>query len=348
VGLLLTGYRYFDRVARHFPTPLAVPMIEELTAAYGATALLFLVVLPYARKIRWLTASHAFTILAHTTGALAFSAAHTTLNWSLRKLVFAAAGHGSYNYGSMPTRYAMELPMDLIVYTLFVVATHAVWRYQETRQGELNAVHLEAQLLEAQLRNLRGQIEPHFLFNALNTISSVMYDNPAAADEMLGHLGDLFRASLSRANEQLVPLRSELELLEHYLALIRSRFGDRLTIDVNVASDALDWQVPPLLLQPLVENAVRHGGVERRGTGRITVRGALDRTWLSIEVSDDGPGVDPSVDIFAAGVGLSATRERLRLIYGYDDQMQVGNRPEGGFRVHLMLAPPPTVRGGSD
>lgn len=347
VGVLLATYKYLDRVTIGVDARLSIPLIEELTAAYGAALLLWFGARRYAWKIRWFSGNAPTSVAAHLLGAVIFSIAHTTANWILRSIVFAALGLGSYHYGEMPARYAMEMPMDVIVYALFVVGVHAAWRFAESKQAELTAAHMEAQLLDTKLLHLRGQLHPHFLFNSLNTISSVMYDNPAAADEMMGHLGDLLRASLN-ANAPVTTLREELALLDHYLALLRSRFGDRLDVTVQATPEALEREVPSLLLQPLVENAVRHGGVEQRGNGRIAIEAAIDRGFLRIDVTDDGPGVPAGTDVLSSGIGLSSTRERLRLMYGHDGQIEAGNLPGGGFRVRLMLDPldsrPPSSR----
>ena len=305
-----------------------------MTAAFGAGLLYF----PLRRLVRrfppfarWRNA------LLHLGALLAFSVAHTSSNWLSREVLFRLAGFGDYDYGIMPIRYAMELPYDVLVYVgmtaVLVVAGHLA----EARQRELRAAQLESSLARAELKNLRLMLEPHFLFNALNTVSATMYDDPRAADEMLDRLAELLRASLKTRETDEVPLAAELELLDAYLAIVRARFGDRLSVELDVAPETRQALVPSMVLQPLVENAIRHGGVERQGRGSIAVRAARRDGRLTLEVSDRGEGAPAGRDPLASGVGLANTAERLRLLYGPDHTFTAGNAPEGGFKVTAVL-----------
>ncbi len=199
----------------------------------------------------------------------------------------------------------------------------------------MQAAQLERYLAEAQLRSLRLQLQPHFLFNALNTISSEMYRDVAAADEMLSQLAELLRSSLASAQTDEVPLAAELALLDRYLALMRARFGDRLAISVSVAPDVGTALVPSMFLQPIVENAIRHGRVSSEGHGAIAVRARRENGSLEIEVQDDGPGSTGGGA--GAGIGLAATAERLRLLYGAAQRFDAGTRAAGGFLVRAVL-----------
>jgi LytS/YehU family sensor histidine kinase len=164
-----------------------------------------------------------------------------------------------------------------------------------------------------------------------------MYEDPAAADEMLDRLSELLRISLKTVQTDEVPLAAELEALAGYLALMRARFGERLEVTVEVEPEAREALVPSLLLQPLVENAVRHGSAERTGRGRVEVGARVEGCELVLEVCDDGPGSPPGRDPLRGGVGLSATAERLQLLYGGRHRFEAANRPAGGFRVGIRL-----------
>jgi LytS/YehU family sensor histidine kinase len=246
-------------------------------------------------------------------GTVAFSVVHTTSNWALRSLFYPLAGLGSFHYGRMPVRYFMELPADAVAITILAVVVHLAWAYRASRDRELRAEQLERALTESRLQSLQLQMQPHFLFNALNTIASRMYDDAPAADKMLTHLASLLRASLTARHTHLVPLSSELEILDHYVAILRERFGENCAIVVDVPDDCHRLAVPALLLQPLVENAVRHGNVSRRGKGRIDVRAVRSNGSLQLDVSDDGPGA--AGDVWGSGVGLQATADRLALLF---------------------------------
>jgi two-component system, LytTR family, sensor kinase len=234
----------------------------------------------------------------------------------------------------MPMRYWMELPLQVIWFTGLVAGLHAWSSLQAARERELRAAQLEGSLARAQLRNLRLQLQPHFLFNALNTISATMYDDPRAADEMLAQLAELLRASLRTAQTDEVPLSEELAVLDCYLAILRARFGDRLAVTLEIEPGTAGALVPSMILQPLVENAVRHGNAERQGRGAVAVRARREGGRLILEVEDDGGGEGTAHP--GTGVGLSATAERLCLLYGDAQTFSAGNGG-GGFRVRATL-----------
>lgn len=335
VGLLRFTYKYFDDIARDESGTFAPRLIEEATGSYTAM-LLFMAVVVFAWRFPLDRQGWRRRVPAHLAAMVVYSVAHTTLLYLTRTAIFPLAGLGPYDYGRLPARYLMEFGNDAIGYLTFLAVIAAYRHYQAARQRELRTAQLERTLAQAELRNLRLQLQPHFLFNALNTISSTMYDDPRAADRMIGQLSELLRLSLRTSHTQEVVLREEIDVLSHYVALMRARFGDRLRVEVQMDDDTADALVPSLLLQPLVENAIRHGNVSRRGKGALVVRTWRDGAVLRITVADDGPGAAPGTDLFGTGVGLSATRERLRLLYGDGHTLDVGNAG-GGFVVSIAM-----------
>jgi signal transduction histidine kinase len=335
-ALLMFAYEYLDRVARQESVNPLVPLIEEGTGVLNA-GLLYFAVRWLARRLPVTRDGWAATMPLHAVALLAFSLTHTTMNWLSREALFRAAGLGDYDYGLMPVRYAMELPIDIILYTVFVVSTWTGDRRDAARQSALDRERLEARLAQARLQNLQLRLHPHFLFNALNTISSVMYQDPVAADTMLARLSELLRHALRTAELQEVPLAVELEALDHYLALLDARFGGDFVCTREVGAAAAAALVPSLVLQPLVENAVRHGGLAHAGQGRVALRIAREADRLVVQVDDDGPGAAGGRDVLHEGTGLGATAERLRLLYGDADAVTAGNLDGGGFRVTLRL-----------
>jgi two-component system LytT family sensor kinase len=332
-GLLLFVYHYLAPLASGQPVSPLPPFIEELTGAFTA-GLLFFPIRWLVRRLPLASSRWPRRLPVYFLAMLAGGAVATTLMWALRSALFPLAGLGAYDYGVMPLRYLMELPMQVIWFSILVGAIHAADAFQTARARELRAARLESSLAGAQLRNLRLQLQPHFLFNALHTISAVMYDDPAAADEMLDQLAELLRASLRTARADEVPLGEELALLDRYLAIQRARFGDRLAVSIRIDPAAESCLVPSLLLQPLVENAIRHGNAERAGRGAIEVRAGLRDGRLQLEVEDDGPGAGGSA---SPGLGLSATAERLQLLYGDGQSFSAGNGSAGGFVVRVCL-----------
>jgi len=200
----------------------------------------------------------------------------------------------------------------------------------------VRALELEKRLAQAKLQALQMQLNPHFLFNTLHSISSLMHKDVEAADTMITRLGDLLRAALAGAETQEVPLREELTLLELYLAVEQVRFGSRLSVKIDVAPDALEAQVPNLILQPLVENAIRHGIEPRARPGRIELRARRENGALTVVVSDDGAGLIGNAQI-KEGIGLSNTRARLRELYGANHRFELLRSEQGGVRVEINL-----------
>ncbi len=224
------------------------------------------------------------------------------------------------------------------------VATYAThWQEQVASEYSRELAHraeLETRLTRAQLRSLRLQLHPHFLFNALNTVTALIETDARGAERVVSGISELLRASLSDAGEQEVPLARELELLGHYVAIQRERFRDRLTVTVDADPDARQALVPHLVLQPLVENAIRHGIAPRRSPGHVRVLARRANGQVRLEVEDDGVGAPAAVPHGGSegkGIGLANTRDRLRALYGDAQRFEAGNRSEGGFRVVVEL-----------
>jgi LytS/YehU family sensor histidine kinase len=214
--------------------------------------------------------------------------------------------------------------------------------YEEVRRAhrqELRTAQLEGQLVQARLEALRAQLNPHFLFNALNTIA-MLVRRQANAEALRGIVGlsQLLRQVLDRRGAPEVSLGEELALVEHYLAIEQLRYPDRLGVRMTVADEVLDAQVPSLLLQPLVENAVRHGIGRRSERGWIRIAGLRADRWLTLEVRDDGPGFpDGWNPATSAGIGLANTRERLQRLYGRRHRLDLRNGEDGGAVVAVTL-----------
>jgi LytS/YehU family sensor histidine kinase len=224
----------------------------------------------------------------------------------------------------------------LMLYIEVSAVGHGIHYYKKYRDRDLRASRLETQLAQAQLQVLRMQLQPHFLFNTLHTISALMHTDLRAADRMLALLGDLLRESLERVGAQEVTLKQEMEFIDRYVEIERTRFRDRLRVVRTVDPGLLDAYVPNLILQPLVENAIQHGVSRRAGGGRIEIAARRAGERIVLVVSDDGPGV-PDQQTSRTGVGLANTRSRLQQLYGTAQLFEIANRPEGGFEVTLSF-----------
>lgn len=223
--------------------------------------------------------------------------------------------------------------MNLLIYLLIAGVAMYAGRLRSLREGERRAARLRNQLTEARLAALRAQTRPHFLFNTLHTVGALIDDDATAGRRVLRRLGDLLRASLSTDGEQEIPLHRELELTRAYLEIEQARLGERLSVEIDVDDEAADCSIPALLLQPLVENAIRHGVSRSSEPGWVRVVASCVGAHLRISVRDSGsdaPGPSPG-----AGIGLASVRERLQAHYGDDHSVEITSSP--AFTVTISI-----------
>jgi signal transduction histidine kinase len=275
--------------------------------------------------------SHAWwrAAIAHLIGAVVFVLCKVTvytpmlrwLNPGLDRSMLDVLAFGFYG--------------DFLGYWATIGVLHAMEYSREAREREVQAAALDGALRAGELQILRAQLQPHFLFNTLQAISTLIHRDPPAADRMLTDLSDLLRTSLTSAAAQEVSLADELAFLRRYLDIMGVRFGDRLEVTVDVPDELLPAVVPSLALQPLVENAIRHGMANRTDVGHVVVRARRDDGRLLLCVNDDGPG--PPVPPVPDGVGLANTRERLRRLYGADGSLEVEAGPAQGTTATLAI-----------
>jgi two-component system LytT family sensor kinase len=225
----------------------------------------------------------------------------------------------------------------MLIYWLILMVSHAADYYGRYREGELKASQLEAQLAQAELRALKMQLHPHFLFNTLHSISALQLKDIEAANKMIARLGDFLRLTLDNSGAQEVTLQKELEFLKCYLEIESIRFQDRLTVRMEVEPQALDARVPNLILQPIVENAIKHGISPRAAPGRIDIRVRRASNLLEMQVEDNGRGIQANGRAGKEGLGLSNTRARLDQLYGSSYRLRMANAQEGGLRVTLEI-----------
>jgi sensor histidine kinase YesM len=227
---------------------------------------------------------------------------------------------------------------SLTIYWTTLIVAHASQYYRGLREGETKAARLETQLAQAQLRALEMQIHPHFLFNTLNSIAALLHQDVEAADRMIARLGDFLRLTLKRSDDQIIDFAEELEFLKCYLDIERTRFHDRLVVEVEVEPQALELKVPNLILQPIVENAIRHGIARQTNSGRISIRAYTHKERLVMQIEDNGPGLRPNGGpTSSSGIGLNNTRARLKQFYGDDYQIEVANASGQGVIVTLNI-----------
>jgi LytS/YehU family sensor histidine kinase len=333
IGLLEFVYKYLDYVTRGSHPLWTISFIEETTAGLAAVVAVPIAIW-MARHYRLDTSDPRIllrNVPLHLVALGIGSFLHTSLNWGSRAVIFPLAGLGAYDYGAMPVRYFMELPSDTIGYAMTVGLATLYYR-------QVRAAQLEKTLAQAQLQNLRLQLNPHFLFNTLNTISSVMYEDVRIADRMIARLSDLLRSTLEQSAAQEVTLEREIEFLRLYVETMKARFEERLEVDVETTAETLGAMVPPLVLQPLVENSIKHGADGQTLKVRILVRAARDNGSLLLEVRDHGSGISGTTSAaLNSGIGLSNTAERLERLYGGTHRLGLHNAVDGGLVVTVQV-----------
>lgn len=278
---------------------------------------------------------------------LATSALHTIVMLALEQVIpsflaGAASGVSATHVGHAGIMAAT----DLLACIALIAAMHAVRYRDRFRERDQRATALQAQLDRAELELLGLRIRPHFLFNTLNAVSALMHDDVDAADEMLAALGDLLRSALAAGGAQEIPLREEVDFVRRYLAIMRLRFGDRLTTSMELDASVMDTLVPNLVLQPLVENALRYGAACPTGTVHVEVRAERCASGVRLRVIDNGPGLPASREGRRLdGIGLQTTRARLRQAYGTAYRLELANRPppNGGVEVEIVVPFHPDV-----
>ena len=285
----------------------------------------------------------------HAVSALGFSVLHAAAMLSVRAMIWDSAG-------KMPTvpwttfaqrLYLTNLDWALMTYAAIVGVSYAVNYQRQAQSRQLTAAHLETRLVEARLRTLEAELHPHFLFNTLHAVSALVHSDPDAADRMISRLSDLLRLTFDRTGAPKVSLNEELEFLQKYLEIEQTRFRDRLTVNFDIDPDALDAEVPRMILQPLVENAIKHGVSPRAGQGLVQISAQRRDGALWLEVRDNGVGLSASARArLNSGLGLANTRDRLECLYGGDQRLDFSDGVNGlAVRIEIPFARIPS---GSD
>src|SRR5215831_3277777 len=278
-------------------------------------------------------------LMVHVPAIVIFAAVHETLLlailWSLTP---SARGELTTISDYYARHFGYGFYLDLIIASLIVIGAHALLYYDDFRASELQQSSLKTQLAQAQLRALKMQVHPHFLFNTLHSISSLVLEDPTKANSMIARLGDFLRLTIENSEQQWVTLKEETEFLRCYLDIEQVRFGDRLTVAFELDPQTLSARVPHLILQPVVENAIRHAIAPRATRGHINIEAKRLNGLLRLEVTDNGPGMVPNGDLLGKeGVGLRNVRARLHQIYRSDFRFELLNAKNGGLTVVMEI-----------
>jgi two-component system LytT family sensor kinase len=291
----------------------------------------------FAPAVIWLSQHFRFerqglvrSLAVHLPAVVVFSLAHIAALQAMQWWIAMAEGRAFDWWAEFRRGALLNFDWEMMTYWAIVGISHAVLYYRESRERAVRASQLETQLVEARLATLQQQLHPHFLFNTLHAISALMHRDVDAADRTLMRLSDLLRMTLDNLDQQEVTLQSELDFLGKYLEIEQTRFADRLSVRFDVQPEALDVLVPTLLLQPLVENAIKHGIARKAGPGHIDIRAWQASGKLCIEVRDDGVGLsETALHALQKGIGVSTTRARLQHRFGADYRFEFHRQQQG-------------------
>jgi signal transduction histidine kinase len=335
IGLTSAGQFYYSTLALENPVAWSRAWRAALTDWYILALLYFGAAFvshrfPLERPFRFRT------LAIHIVCSGLFSVTHLAALVLVRAIVFPK-DHFAFEE-SFDWWFARRFHGNLIYYWTFVIVAHALRWYQRLGEREIKAAELEARLAETKLAALKSQLEPHFLFNTLNTIAELVHDDPKAAEQTLTRLSELLRLSLKTTGEKQVSLQEEIAFVEPYLEIQRLRMGSRLAVRWEIDPSALSAWVPNLFLQPIIENAIRHGIGPLPDGGTITVSARCRNGQLTVAVRDSGVGISSPPDgSVKEGVGLSNLRTRLDCLYGTHHQFSLRNLPQGGCELSVSL-----------
>jgi two-component system LytT family sensor kinase len=352
IGLTFASLSFFGTLAISDPrrVDLVGIFVSNLLAFY-LWALMTPLIALLARRYRLDRQHWPQSLIVHLPASLLFPALHLCLYLSP---FWLTGGMLTKEYPTFISLFTYQLfanlPMKVSIYWLVLIAINAVDYYHSFRIAEVKASELRAQLAQAQLRALKMQLHPHFLFNTLNSISALLHRDAEAADQMVARLGDFLRLTLENSGDQEVTLEQEMEFLRCYLEIETVRFHDRLSIETLIEPQTLYARVPNLILQPLVENAIRHGISRQSAPGRLVIRAARRDGRLLLQVEDNGPGLSligeggarPAASNAPArpltgGLGLANTRARLEHLYGAEHRLELTRATPRGMLVTLEI-----------
>lgn len=336
---LITGLRSFgviitSRLIYDERLYLKFYLVDELTGALSGFIMLPVVLWFFykypIRKDLLLT-----RIPIHFISSVIYGVGGTIIMTLSRQVLYPLFDMGEYNPGNIVFRFLMEYHKQLFWYMIIYAIFFAINSFRESQKQRIKASELQEELSKAKIHFLQSQINPHFLFNTLNMISSIMYDNPKDADKMIANLSDMLRKTLHN-NKETHSLKRELELLKLYTDIMNARFHDKLRIEIVTDSQSQSAEVPWFFLQPIFENSIKHSS-DYTNVCQIRMNSYVDKNNLKIEIMDNGPGLkNESEKIQQTGVGLSNIISRLEKIYG-NYKFNMSNNPGGGLKVEIVI-----------
>lgn len=336
IGLSFASQFYLSSALFGYHTVTWGQAVSVTLGDWYVWAVLSLPIIWFARRFPLHRRNWAQLVVIHVTASLVTSVAYVFIRAAVGQLQNPLLGVTTTFWGTAEKLFLKNSFLNLLIYWIIVSVSLAFDYYRKFRDREVRAADLERRLAEARLMALQMQLNPHFLFNTLHTISALVHSDVEKADRMIVRLSELLRTALENTDANEVPLRDELDFLRRYLEIEQTRFGDRLEVHFQIAPETTDALVPNLVLQPIVENAIRHGIEPNRRHGIITLRSRREDDRLVLEVEDNGSGLK-SGPPQRLGVGLANTRDRLEHLYGNRQKLEFQPAEQGGLRVRVTL-----------
>ncbi len=326
---------YFS--TRHSALPVSWSQALLSSAAdWFLFALLSVPIFRFARRFRFHKANWVQMLVIHFTVSLYFSLLYIGLRSGLAIFQSWMMGSPLLFIVTFQKLFIKAFHLNLWIYWVVIAVAHALDYYQRFHERELKTSELETNLVRARLHALQMQLNPHFLFNTLHSISALIHVDIVAADRMISQLSQLLRSALDSSNEQEVLLQREVDFLRRYLEIEGTRFGERLRFEFKIEEETLRCYVPNLILQPLVENAIRHGIEPHARPGLIQISGRIEGSNLHLSVADNGDGLKTRTST-SPGIGMANTRQRLEQLYGPRHRIELESSREKGLTVHLVI-----------
>lgn len=335
---ILFGLDLLQNYSQYVMAGVDYPWVTNLSFIIPHFFNLWLLAIPvYYIWNRWQPSPGPIVYFMLFIGGLIFGSIHIGLTYFDQKIITwlpEAEQFPNGFFASLMESIGQGLPLVLrsfLFYSLIIIALVAIDFYKKYTEQYLKSVELENQLSTATLRALKMQLHPHFLFNALNTISMMVRRNRGSkAVDMISGLSDMLRGTLWKSDKQMVPLRNELNLLNKYLDIEKVRFKDKLEIDINVGEKCMDWQVPNLITLPILENAFKHGTTKQMKASKIEISAACNNGKLELSVYNEGPLLSPDFKLeHESGTGLQNTLDRLEQLYGSSYSFNIHNKEKG-------------------
>jgi sensor histidine kinase YesM len=349
LAFLFSGLTYFSNAQGARPRPFEWKNVFLSQAIIYSWAILSPLIVFFAKRFRFEQRSWWRLLPAHLVAAVVFLLLHTAIHSIFVKIVDPPLVTESGDFLASTLRITiMRWAVDLPMYCFLLSSIYVVDFYRHFQAEQLKSSELKAALATSQLNALKMQIHPHFLFNTLNSISALMHEDVKAADKMVARLGDFLRTTLENSGDDEVSLKQEIDFVGRYLEIESVRFQDRLAVRMNIDPETLAARVPNLILQPIVENAIKHGISQQTKAGSLIISSKRHEDRLQIRVEDSGPGLQPSNEngngSKTGGIGLGNTRARLAHLYEENYRFEIKNAVPHGVIVTLEI-PFETIKG---